>query len=78
MRNKWPPKWILIGKTDLDSAYHWIHENAKTASTCIVIVDKLSFLCLQKPFGTTPAPAEYTTTSKEEIYLGNDLLMDES
>ena len=49
-----------------------------TASPCIAIVDELAFLCLRLPFGTTPAPAEYTTISEATIYLGNDLLQDQS
>ena len=65
-------------KKDLDESYRRIHANAKTASTCIAIVNKLAFLCLGLPFGTTPAPAEYTTVSEAETYLGNDLIQDES
>ena len=64
MKNKWPTKRIFIGKTDLDAAYRQIHENSMTASTCIAIVDELTFICLWLPFGTTPAPSEYTTISK--------------
>ena len=78
MRIRWPTKLILIGKTDLDAAYRRIHANAKTASTCIAIVDELAFLCLRLPFGTTPAPEEYTTISEAAIDLGNDLLQDQS
>ena len=78
MRSKWPTKRILIGKIDLDAAYRRIHSNATTVLTCIVILDELAFLCLGLPFGTTPAPAEYTTVSEATIDLGNDLLRDES
>ena len=58
MRSRWPTKRIFIGKTDMDAAYLRIHANAKTSSTCIEIVNKLAFLCLTLPFGTTPATAE--------------------
>ena len=78
IRSRWPTKRILIGKTDLDAAYHRIHANATTASTCIAIVNELDFLCLRLPFGTTPAPAEYTTVSEVAIDLGKDILQDES
>ena len=78
IRSRLPTKRFLIGKTDLDAAYLWIHANAKTASTCIAIVDELSFLCLRSPFGTTPAPSEYMTVSEAAIDLGNDLLQDQS
>ena len=78
MRSRWPTKPIIIGKTDLDAAYRWIHAHAKTASTYIAIVDQLAFLCLRLPFGTTPAPAEFTTISEAAIDLGNDLLQDRS
>ena len=72
--NKWPTKWIFIGKMDLDAAYPRIHENSTTGSTCIAIVDKLAFLCLWLPFGTTPAPSEYMTVRKAAIDLGNNIL----
>ena len=78
MQRRWPTKRILIGKTDLDTAYLRIHAHANTASTCIEIVDELDFLCLRSPFGTTPAPAEYTNISEAAIDLGNDLLQDQS
>ena len=78
MQSRWPTKRILIGKTDLDKVCLWIHANAKTASTCIAIVDELAFLCLRLPFGATPAPAEYTTVSEAAIDLGNNLLQDQS
>ena len=65
-------------KTDLDAAYRRIHANTKTASTCIATVDKLDFICLRSPFGTTPEPTEYMTVSEAEIDLGNDLIQDES
>ena len=78
MRSRWTTKRTLIGKIDLDAAYHRIHANAKTASTCILMVNELYFICLWLPFGITPAPAEYTTVSETAIYLGNDLLRDES
>ena len=67
MQSKWLTKRILIGKTDLDTAYFRIHANAKTASTCVAIVDELAFLCLRLPFGTTPAPLSYTTFSEAAI-----------
>ena len=65
-------------KTDLDAAYCLIHAKVTTALTCITIFEDLSFLCLRLPFGTTPAPAEYTTVSEATVDLGNDLLRDES
>ena len=78
MRRKWQKKRILIGKIGLDSAYRRIYAHTTTALTCIAIVDELAFLYLRLPFGTTPTPAEYTTDSELEIYLGNDLLRYES
>ena len=78
MRIKWPSKLILIGKTDLYAAYRCVHANAKIALTYISIVVKLAFICLRLPFGTAPAPAEYTTISEAEIELGDDLPVDTS
>ena len=77
MQSKFPTKRILVGKTDLDAAYFWIHTNATTELTCIAIVDELAFLCLRSPFGTTPSPVEYTTVSEAAKDMGNDLLQDE-
>ena len=74
MRSRWPTKRILIGKTDLDAAYRIIHAHANTASTCIAIVEEIAFFCLRLPFGTTPAPAEYTNISEVAIDLGSDIL----
>ena len=65
-RSRWPTKRIFIGKTDLDAAYRQIHAHANTASAFIAIVDELAFFCLRLPFGTTPAPAEYTTISERQ------------
>ena len=78
MRTKWPSKRILIGKTDLHAEYWRVHVNAQIAAACIAIVGKLNFLCLRLPFGTTPAPVEYTKISEAEIDLDNNLLADTS
>ena len=78
MRSRWPTQLILIRKTDLEAAYRRIHANATTASTCIAVVNELAFLCLRLPFGPTPAPAEYTTFSQAAIYLGKNILRDET
>ena len=74
MQIKWPSKSILIGKTGMDAAYRHIRANSWIASTFISIVDNISLLCLRLPFGTTPAPANYTTVSEAEIEPLNDLL----
>ena len=78
LQSRCPKKRILIGKTDLDASYRRIHANSTTASTCIAIVDKLSFLYLRLTFGTTPAPAEYIIVSEAATDPGIDLLRDES
>ena len=46
--------------------------------TFIAIVNELEFICLRLNFGTTHAPAEYTTAREAAIDLGNDILQDES
>ena len=78
MRNKWPTKRILVGKTDLDEAYLRIHANAKIAQTFIACCSWNGRICLRLPIVTTPAPEEYTTVSEAEIDLGNDIIWDES
>ena len=76
IRIKFTSKHILIGIKDLYAAYRRVHANAKIASTRIVIMVKLDFLCLYFPFGTKPTPARYTTTSEAEIDPENYLIMD--
>ena len=78
MRSRWPTERIIVGKIDPEAAYRQIHANVTTVLTCIAIVKELAFLCLRLPFGTTPAPAEYTNFSEAAIDLGNDLLRYES
>ena len=78
MQSKCPTKLIIIGKTYPDAENRRIHANATTALTCISIVDEIAFLCLRLPFGTTSAPAKYTTVSEEAIDLFKDLLRYES
>ena len=78
MRIKWPSKLIMIVKTYLNASYRRFHKNAHIAATCITIVGKIAFQCLRLPFGTTTAPAEYTTISEAAIDLGNDLLSNTS
>ena len=53
-------------------------QTRQTQPVCIAIIEEIAFTCLRSPFGTTPAQAEYTTVSEAEIYLGNNLLRDES
>ena len=42
------------------------------------MVDKIAFLYLRLPFGTTPKLVEYTNVSKAATYIGDYLLRDES
>ena len=62
----------------LNYTYQCVHANIQTTSTCITIVVKLAFICMHLPFGTNPAPSEYTTISEASIKLGNYLLMEVS
>ena len=78
MHIKWTSKRILIGKTDLDTAYRSVHANAQIAATCIAIVSKIDFICLHLPLGTTLVLEEYTNISEVAIDLGNNLLADTS
>ena len=63
-------------KKNLNAAYWRFHENAKTPWTFTAIVGKLAFIFTRMYFGTTSAPAGYTTTSEAEIDPWNDLLID--
>ena len=57
-------------------AYWRIHANSQIASTCIANVGILAFLYLRLNFGTTPAPAKYTTIIEVAIDLGNNIFID--
>ena len=76
MQIKWPSKFILIGKKDLDAAYSRIHVNTWIVSTFVSIVDNLAHICICLPFRTTSAPAEYTIVIKSAIGLVEDLRRD--
>ena len=72
---KWPLKYILIGKIDLDDAYRRIHKKKENPINIHSDHIKIAFLCLKLPFGTTPAPEDYTTIRNIALDLINDLLM---
>ena len=57
-------KRTFIRKIDPYAAYCQIHANATITSTCISIVEKLNFLLLRSPFGSTTSPSEYKTISE--------------
>ena len=76
MQLKWTLKYILKDKIYLEATYQLIHTNLQILPTCIAIVGRFSFLCLELSFGTTPSPEEYTTISTVAIDLRSYLLMD--
>ena len=62
----------------MDAAFRRIHANSTTALVCISIVEEIAFLFLRLPFFTTPAPTYYMFVRGVSIYIGKDLLRDES
>lgn len=60
MRFRHKHKVILVSKTDMDAAYRCLHANLKSAATCIVIINGIAYILLRLPFGSSPAPSEFS------------------
>ena len=60
MRIKWNSKPILIGETDLDTAYRRVNADAQIVAKCIAIIEKIAFFM--------SAPALWYHTRTRRIY----------
>ena len=82
-----PKKRILMMKTDFDKAYRRLHTHPRIAAKCIAEwitaesdnnkITKREFIAAiltRLPFGSTPAPAEFSICSEMIFDLANDLL----
>lgn len=71
-----PNTIILQIKTDLDAAYRRMHAEPKIAIKQVTLVDGIAYVECRLPFGSSPAPAIYCTTSDSLFDLANDLTRD--
>ena len=78
MRFRHPLIVILLGKTDMDSAYRRLHVNWSSAVTCITILDELAYLLNRLPFGSESAPAKFSVISDTITDIAFDLALDPS
>ena len=81
-----PGERILMCKSDFEKAYRRLHTNAKIASKCIATWktngdksdanddDFVGAILNRLPFGSSPAPAEFSTASEMIFDLANDLI----
>ena len=83
-----PNKRILLCKSDFDKAYRRLHTTPRIASKCMAAwhtIEKdqndnkqqkkfIGTLLTRLPFGSSPAPAEFSTVSETIFDLASDLL----
>ncbi|KAL9180713.1 hypothetical protein ACHAXT_011166 [Thalassiosira profunda] len=86
IRRQNPNERILICKSDFEKAYRRLHTNAEIASKCIATwhTEKndededgnnfIGAILNRLPFGSSPAPAEFSIASEMIFDLANDLL----
>ena len=83
-----PHERILCNKIDIEKAYRRLHTKASVAVKCVAIWcldsmwknpqhqqnDEIAVLLTRLPFGSSPAPGEFSETSETMFDLANDLL----
>ena len=79
-----PNKRILMMKTDFDKAYRRLHTKPRIAAKCIAAWETrneetgtnkfIASVLTRLPFGSTPAPAEFSICSEMIFDLASDLL----
>ena len=84
LRINYPNERILMNKVDIEKAYRRIHTSAKTAAKCIALwsieddaskeKQGIAVALARLPFGSSPAPAEFSNCSDITFDLANDLL----
>lgn len=87
IRRNHPNKRILLCKSDFDKAYRRLHTTPKIAAKCMsawTTPDKspdqptddfIGSILTRLPFGSTPAPAEFSILSETIFDLASDLLL---
>ena len=78
MRFRYKKKRILQSKTDMDSAYRRLHAALKAAATCITIIKDLAYLLLRLPFGSSPAPSEFSVVSDVLVDITTEIADDDT
>jgi len=86
IRLQHPNQRILMCKSDIDKAYRRLHTTPRIAAKCMTAwstnIDKdetqqeafIGLLLTRLPFGSSPAPAEFSICSDTIFDLANDLL----
>jgi hypothetical protein len=83
-----PSSRILLNKVDIEKAYRRVHTSAKMASKCIAVwftdndatvpsptnTNEIAVIMSRLPFGSLPAPAEFSQLSDVIFDLANDLI----
>lgn len=60
----------------MDTAYRRLHTNMTATVTCITIIEDITYLLLQVPFGASPAPTKFSSVSDTAANVAHDLAMD--
>ena len=74
-----PNEPILCNKIDIEKAYRRLHVIASVAVKCIAVwfidkVKQVGVVMTRLPFGSSPAPSNFSVTSEAVCDLSNDLL----
>lgn len=73
-----PSSKIYINKTDLDAAFRRLHVVLKYALLCCTIIDAIAYILVRLPFGSAPAPSQFTIISEFVIDIAQQLTWDAS
>ena len=80
IRRRHPNKRILMNKVDIEKAYRRLHVSARIAAKCIALWElhnnqtEIAIALERLPFGSMPAPAEFSICSDITFDLANDLM----
>ena len=87
IRSQHPNKRILMCKSDIDKAYRRLHTHPKISAKCMaawtsetkdttgtIKEEYIGTILTRLPFGSSPAPSEFSICSETVFDLANDLL----
>ena len=89
LRLRYPNERILLNKVDIEKAYRHLHTSGQITAKCIatwyldqfgenneysISEEEIAVALGRLPFGSTPAPAEFSNCSKMCFDLANDLM----
>lgn len=73
LRKSFPQTRILVGKSDIKSAYRRVSLNGETAAKCIMMCEQYGLMSLRLTFGGSPCPNEWCIFSEICTDLANDI-----